>query len=107
MSFYVEKISRKNGACYRIVRDYTYNGERRREYHSLPQGTTKTQAEKIRCQMELDAEFGAYTTKKPVTLKDYAEEVYFPKYTGSLSPTTRQHYNQIFYARDGIGRYLG
>lgn len=107
MSFYVEKVSRKSGTCYRIVRDYTYNGERRREYHSLPQGTTKAQAEKIRCQMELEAEFGAYTTKKPVTLKDYAEEVYFPKYTGSLSPTTRQHYNQIFYTRDGIGRYLG
>ena len=86
MSFYVEKVSRKSGTCYRIVRDYTRGGERKREYQVLPQGTTKAQAEKIRCQMELEAEFGAYTTKEPVTLKNYAEEVYFPKYTNSLSP---------------------
>ena len=63
MSFYVEKVSRKSGTCYRIVRDYTRGGERKREYQVLPQGTTKAQAEKIRCQMELEAEFGAYTTK--------------------------------------------
>ena len=107
MSFYVEKVSRKSGTCYRIVRDYTRNGERKREYQALPQGTTKAQAEKIRCQMEMEAEYGAYTTKEPITLKDYAEEVYFPKYTGSLSPTTRQHYNQIFYTKDGINMYLG
>ena len=107
MSFYVEKISRKGGTYYRIVRDYTRHGERKREYHALPKGITKAQAEKIRCQMELDAEYGAYTTKEPITLKEYAEEVYFPKYTGSLSPTTRQHYRQIFYTSDGIGRYLG
>lgn len=107
MSFYVEKVSRKSGACYRIVRDYTRGGERKREYQVLPQGTTKAQAEKIRCQMELEAEFGAYTTKEPVTLKNYAEEVYFPKYTNSLSPTTRQHYRQLFYTKDGIAKHLG
>ena len=84
MSFYVEKVSRKSGACYRIVRDYTRGGERKREYQVLPQGTTKAKAGKIRCQMELEAEFGAYTTKEPVTLNNYAEEVYFPKYTNSL-----------------------
>lgn len=106
MSFYVEKVSRKSGACYRIVRDYTRGGERKREYQVLPQGTTKAQAEKIRCQMELEAEFGAYTTKEPVTLKNYAEEVYFPKYTNSLSPTTRQHYRQLFYTKDGIAKHL-
>ncbi len=50
MSFYVEKVSRKSGACYRIVRDYARGGERKREYQVLPQGTTKAQAEKIRCQ---------------------------------------------------------
>lgn len=107
MSFYVEKVSRKSGACYRIVRDYTRGGERKREYQVLPQGTTKAQAEKIRCHMELEAEFGAYTTKEPVTLKNYAEEVYFPKYTNSLSPTTRQHYRQLFYTKDGIAKHLG
>lgn len=57
--------------------------------------------------MELEAEFGAYTTKEPVTLKNYAEEVYFPKYTNSLSPTTRQHYRQLFYTKDGIAKRLG
>lgn len=107
MSFYTEKVERKSGRTYRIVNDRVRNGIRKREYYTLPKGTSKAEAEKIRCQMEMEAEFGTYVTREPITLKEYAEEVYFPKYTLSLSPTTRQHYHQIFYTQNGINHYLG
>lgn len=77
MTFYIEKVKRKKGTRYRIVKDYTYQGERRREYFSLPSGTTKTQAEMIRMQMALEAGYGNYITKPPTLFKDYTEHVYF------------------------------
>ncbi len=67
MTFYIEKVKRKKGTRYRIVKDYTYQGERRREYFSLPSGTTKTQAEMIRMQMALEAGYGNYILT-PVTI---------------------------------------
>ncbi len=108
MSFYVEKVSRKSGACYRIVRDYTRGGERKREYQVLPQGTTKAQAEKIRYQMELEAEFGAYTTKEPVMLKNYTEEVYRYASAGKSAKTIRNIVNlvSVILKRTKIDNYL-
>lgn len=107
MSFYIEKVVRKKGTRYRIVKDYTYQGKRTREYFSLPSGTTKAQAEMIRVQMDLEANFGNYITKPSILFKDYAENIYFEKYTDFLSPSTRHHYKQLFHAPDGIAVHLG
>lgn len=107
MSFYVSKVKRKKGVGYRIVKDITRNGRRDRSYFTLPVGTTKAVADKICCQMALDAEFGEYMPKTLMLFKEYAEEIYFPKYTQYLSPTTRQHYNQVYTAKDGLKKHLG
>lgn len=64
VSFYVEKVVRKSGSVYHLVKDTARNGVRKREYHTFPKGTAKAQAEKICCQMELEAEFGPYVTKE-------------------------------------------
>ena len=60
MSFYIETVKRKSGTRYRIVRDITRDGRRKRTYHSLPAGTTKDTAKKICCEMNLNAEFGDF-----------------------------------------------
>ena len=107
MSFYVEKFKRKKGKGYRIVRDETNNGQRKREYTTLPEGTTKKEADEICKQMSLDAKFGCYVSREPITLSEYAEQVYFPTYTAELSPTTQQHYQQLFQTKGGIKERLG
>ena len=61
MSFYIETVKRKSGTRYRIVRDTTRDGRRKRTYHSLPAGTTKDTAKKICCEMNLNAEFGDFS----------------------------------------------
>lgn len=107
MSFYVSKIKRKKGVRYRIVKDTTRQGERYRTYYTLPQGTTKATADRICCQMALDAEYGSYIPKEPVLFREYAEQIYFPKYTEYLSATTKQHYEQVYRAKDGLKEHLG
>lgn len=107
MSFYIEKVKQKKGIRYRIVKDISRNGERKRTYHNLPFGTTKAEAEKIRCQMQLESEFGEYVEKKPMRFWEYVEEVYFPKYTKYLSVTTLDHYKRVYYNKDGIKEHLG
>lgn len=107
MSFYVNKVKRDKGVRYRIVKDITRNGKRDRSYYTLPKGTTKAVADKICCQMALDAEFGNYITKSPMLFWEYAEEIYFPKYTRTLSETTQQHYWQVYTAKDGIKEHIG
>lgn len=108
MSFYVDTVKRKNGKRYRIVHDVTRNGQRKREYMSpLPEGTTKKQANEICSQIALQAEYGGYVLKEAITLEEYAEQVYFPTYTVGLSPTTQQHYHQLFYTKGGIKDRLG
>lgn len=112
MSFYVETVKRKEGNRYRIVHDETNNGVRKRVYSpTLPRGTTKKQANKICDEMSHDAEVGIYIPGEPITLCEYAEQTYFPKYTVELSPTTQQHYWQLYNSAGGIkdklgGRYL-
>ena len=107
MSFYVEKKSQKKGVRYRIVKDVTRGGKRIRTYHTLPAGTTKATADKICIQMALESEYGGYVQKKPLSFEEYVEEVYFPKYTNYLSVTTKQHYEQVYYAPKGIKEHLG
>lgn len=107
MSFYVEKVKRKKGSVYRIVKDVTRNGKRTRSYDTLPIGTTKAMAEKICHQMALESEYGEYVQKKSLLFQEYVEEIYFPKYTQYLSVTTQQNYRQIYYAPDGMKANLG
>ncbi|WP_243125325.1 tyrosine-type recombinase/integrase [Clostridium transplantifaecale] len=107
MSFYVSKTKRKNGTKYRIIHDRTRNGTRTRKYFNLPPGTTKAKADSICNQMALEAEYGNYVSKDPILFEEYAEEIYFPKYAKGLSPTTLQHYKQIYYAPKGIKEKIG
>lgn len=107
MSFYVSKITRKKGVRYRIVKDITKNGKRDRTYRTLPPGTTKAIADKICCQMALDAEYGNYLPKEQILFREYAEQIYFPKYTRYLAATTQQHYQQVYTAEDGLKEHLG
>lgn len=107
MSFYVDKVNQKKGSRYRIVRDISRNGKRKRTYFSLPLGTTKAQAEKIRCQMELEYEYGEYVQKEEVSFGEYVEEIYFPKYTQYLSVTTFDHYKRMYYNKNGLKENLG
>ncbi len=107
MGYYLETIKRKSGTRYRIVRDMTVNGKRDRSYHSLPAGTTKETAKKICCEMNLNADFGDFLQKKSMLFKDYAEQVYFPKYTLYLSPTTKEAYIQMYKTKTGVRDCLG
>lgn len=107
MSFYISKVKRKKGVRYRIVKDITIKGKRDRSYITLPQGTTRAIADKICCQMALEAEFGDYITKPPMLFREYAEEIYFLKYSPMLADTTQQHYWQVYTAKDGIKEHIG
>lgn len=108
MSFYVETVKRKNGKRYRIVHDETRNGLRKRKYMPLlPEGTTKKKANEICNQMATEASYGGYLLKESITLEEYAEQVFFPTYTTELSPTTQDHYRQLFYTEGGIKDRLG
>ncbi len=107
MSFYVEKVKRKKGFRYRIVRDYTRRGKRQRQYSILPVGTTKTTADKICMQMALESEYGQYVMKEALLFEEYVEEIYFPKYLNYVAATTRQHYKQVYNGKDGIKAQLG
>lgn len=107
MSFYVSKVKKKKGVSYRIVKDITRQGKRYRTYQTLPPGTTRAVAEKICHQMALDAEYGGYIPKESILFREYAEQVYFPKYTQYLSATTRQHYMQVYTAKDGLKEHIG
>ena len=46
MTFNVEKVQRKEGYRYRIVKNMVVNGVRKRTYKVLPKGTKKSVAEK-------------------------------------------------------------
>ncbi len=107
MKLYVEKVKRPSGIRYRIVRDWTRNGVRRRSYKMLPAGTKKAEADRICCQMSLNIEFGNYLDKEKMLFREYYEKVYREKYMGFLSPTTRQNYEQMYSAEDGIRHHLG
>lgn len=107
MSYYLETIKRNSGTRYRIVRDMVRNGVRDRAYQTLPAGTTKETAKKICCEMNLNADFGDFLPKKSILFKDYAEQVYFPKYTLYLSPTTKEAYIQMYKTSDGVRDCLG
>ena len=107
MKLYVEKVKRPSGIRYRIVRDWTRDGVRRRSYKMLPAGTKKAEADRICCQMSLNIEYGNYIDKEKMLFREYYEKVYREKYMGFLSPTTRQNYEQMYLAEDGIRRHLG
>lgn len=107
MGYYLETIKRKTGVRYRIVRDVTREGKRDRTYHTLPAGTTKETAKKICCEMNLNADFGDFLQKKSMLFSDYVEQVYFPKYTLYLSPTTKNAYEQMYKTKDGVRDCLG
>lgn len=107
MSFYVEKIKQKKACRYRIVKDITKNGIRRRTYTTLPAGTTKANAERICNQMALESEFGDYIVKERLSFGGYIETIYFLKYTNYLSVTTKRHYEQMYYVEDGLKEHLG
>lgn len=107
MKLYVERVKRPSGTRYRIVRDWTRNGVRRRSYKMLPAGTKKAEADRICCQMSLEIEFGNYIDKEKILFREYYEQVYREKYMGFLSPTTRQNYEQMYSAEDGIKHHLG
>lgn len=107
MKLYVERVKRPSGIRYRIVRDWTRNGVRRRSYKMLPAGTKKAEADRICCQMSLEIEFGNYIDKEKMMFREYYEQVYREKYMGFLSPTTRQNYEQMYSAEDGIRHHLG
>lgn len=107
MKLYVEKVKRPSGIRYRIVRDWTRDGVRRRSYKMLPAGTKKAEADRICCQMSLNIEYGNYLDKEKMLFREYYEKVYREKYMGFLSPTTRQNYEQMYLAEDGIRRHLG
>lgn len=107
VKFHVEKVVRKKGNRYRIVKDRIYQGQRKRTYKMLPEGTTKAQAEKICNQMALEAEYGDFVQRQPMLFSEYVEDTYFPKYTNDLSASTKYHYKQIYKAKDGIKKHLG
>ena len=107
MKFYVEKRKHKKKTVYRIVKDATINGIRDRDYFPLPEGTSKAEADEICRRMQLDMEYGTYVPQKPKLFSEYAEEIYFPKYTGELSPTTSQHYMQVYKTEGGLKEKLG
>ncbi len=107
MSFYVEKVKRKKSWRYRIVEDSTQGGVRKRKYNILPEKTTKAQAEEICHEMALSAKYGNYIQKAPITLGEYVEEKYFPKYTRYLSATTVDGYRRMYFAQGGIKDVLG
>lgn len=107
MSFYVEKIKCERGKKYRIVKDVTIHGRRIRKYHTLPLGTTKATADNIRLKMALEDEYGTYLPKESMLFSEYVEQIYFPKYTNYIAATTRQHYKQVYNAKDGLKVQLG
>lgn len=107
MSYYVEKVKRKNGFRYRIVKDVTRNGKRSRSYQVLPEGTKKSVAEKICCELALNSQFGTFIEKEPILFKDYVEDIYFEKYMDYLSVTTKQGYLQMYHTENGIKDTLG
>lgn len=107
MSFYVEKVKCEKGRKYRIVRDVTTHGKRNRKYYTLPLGTTKAVADSICLKMALEAEYGYYLPKESILFREYVEQIYFVKYTNYLSATTKQHYKQVYYAKDGLKAQLG
>lgn len=107
MKLYVEKVKRPSGIRYRIVRDWTRDGVRRRSYKMLPAGTKKAEADRICCQMSLNIEYGDYLDKEKMMFREYYEQVYREKYMEFLSPTTRQNYEQMYSAEDGIRHHLG
>ena len=57
--------------------------------------------------MSLNIEFGNYLDKEKMLFREYYEKVYREKYMGFLSPTTRQNYEQMYSAEDGIRHHLG
>lgn len=107
MKIYPEKRKRNKKVRYRIVIDTTINGERDRRYRPLPEGTSWAEAEKICKRMSLEMEYGTYVPEAPMLFGEYAEQIYFPKYTTALSPTTYQHYQQMYRAKAGIKEQLG
>lgn len=107
MSFYVEKIKCEKGKKYRIVKDVTKHGKRIRKYHTLPLGTSKAIADNICLKMALEAEYGAYLPKESMLFSEYVEQIYFPKYTNYIAATTKQHYKQVYNAKDGLKVQLG
>lgn len=107
MSYYVEKVKRKSGFRYRIVKDVTRNGKRSRSYQVLPEGTKKSVAEKICCEMALNSQFGTFIEKESILFKDYVEDIYFEKYMDYLSVTTKQGYLQMYHTENGIKDILG
>lgn len=107
MKFHVEKVVRKSGNRYRIVKDRIYHGQRKRTYKMLPEGTTKAQADKICNKMALEAEYGDLIEREPILFSEYVEDIYFPKYTNDLAVSTKYHYKQIYSAKDGIKKHLG
>lgn len=107
MSYYLETIKRKSGVRYRIVKDVVREGKRDRTYHTLPEGTTKEIAKKICCEMNLNADFGDFLQKKSMLFSNYVDQVYFPKYTLYLSPTTKEAYMQMYKTNHGIRDSLG
>ncbi|KAI4442338.1 tyrosine-type recombinase/integrase [Schaedlerella arabinosiphila] len=107
MSYYVDKVKRKNGFRYRIVKDVTRNGKRCRSYQVLPDGTKKSVAEKICCELALNAQFGTFMEKESLPFANYVEEVYFTKYMKYLSVTTKQGYLQMYHAPGGVKATLG
>ena len=107
MKFHVEKVVRKSGNRYRIVKDRIYHGQRKRTYKMLPEGTTKAQADKICNKMALEAEYGDLIEREPILFSEYVEDTYFPKYTNDLAVSTKYPYKQIYSAKDGIKKHLG
>lgn len=107
MKIYPEKRRRNNKIKYRIVIDATINGERDRRYRPLPEGTSWAEAERICKRMSLEMEYGTYIPEEPMLFSEYVEQIYFPKYTTELSPTTYQHYRQLYNAKGGIKEQLG
>lgn len=110
MSVYIRKCQRKKGYVYQLVFDTTdAKGRRKRTTKTLPQGTSKAQAEKIANKMELDIEFGEYVEHDKTTLKDYCENIYLTKYikASNLSPTTIKGYRQMLETEGGIYELMG
>ena len=67
---------------------------------------SKAEAGEICIRMQLDMEFGTYIPPKPKWFSEYAEEIYFPKYKGEWSSTTRQHYMQLYQTEGGLKEKL-
>ena len=107
MTFNVEKVPRKDGYRYRIVKNMVVNGVRKRTYKVLPKGTKKSVAEKICNEMALNAQFGQFMEKEPLTFQEYVDEVYFSKYTNYISVTTRASYTRLYNCPGGLKEQLG